>query len=295
MLKKDFSRGGFALTIAWISATVAQVVIDILCSTMFPKLYASPIYYWLVYIVSVYVVSFPLFVAVCGGKGTIAPVKDGVKITAKDFLKYILICLSLIYLFNFVGIIVNDGISRMIGKEVINPLETLDDTNQVLKFICTCLLAPFFEELMFRGVLLKKLRPHGNALAIWATAFAFGLYHGNFSQFFYATALGVVFASIVVKTNRLIYSMILHTIINTCGSVIIPGIMGYDNEQVQLVVVSAVLAIIVYGFILSRKMVNHITPEEKVNLAQVEGAVLNAGVITFIVLSGIMFALAIFL
>ncbi len=295
MLKNDFSRAGFALTAAWCASLVAQLITDVVCHTFLPQLYTSPSYYWVMYIISVYIVSVPTFVFVCGGRGILRPAEKKMKITVKDFVRLIFVCLSLTYIFNFVGAMVNEQISKVVGHNIVNPLVTLESTNKVLMFICTGLISPFTEEIMFRGVLLKKLRPYGDRLAVWFSAFAFGLYHGNFSQFFYALALGVVLGGISVKTNRLIYTILLHVVINICGSVIIPGVLEYNNYFVMCVGFAGLFALIIYGFVLSVKMLPHLRINESIGFYQIKTIITSPGVLSFLIASSLMFCMAIFM
>ena len=74
--------------------------------------------------------------------------------------------------------------------------------------------APVFEELIFRKLLLDRLRPFGDRCAILLCGVAFGLYHVNLGQFFYAAALGMVLAGIVLKTGKIWHSMVCHAALN---------------------------------------------------------------------------------
>lgn len=80
--------------------------------------------------------------------------------------------------------------------------------------------------------MLNKLRRYGDKIAIVTTALLFGLFHTNFSQFFYATVLGIIFAYVVLKTGTIKYSIILHIFVNMMGSFIIPLIIGDGSNLV---------------------------------------------------------------
>ena len=97
---------------------------------------------------------------------------------------------------------------------------------------------------MFRGIMLNKIRIYGDKVAIITTAILFGLFHANFSQFFYAVALGLVFAYVTLKTGTIKYSIILHIAVNMVGSVIMPAIVG-DGSNIQLVGLAGIILIIV--------------------------------------------------
>lgn len=82
-------------------------------------------------------------------------------------------------------------------------------------FFFVAVIAPIFEELIFRKLLLYPLRRHGDWFAIIMTALMFGFYHGNFDQMPYAFVVGMLFALLAVNTNSVIPSMILHVLNNT--------------------------------------------------------------------------------
>ena len=121
---------------------------------------------------------------------------------------------------NFAGNLVNAVISAITGKPIRNPVQTLADSVPLgVMALCTVLLAPIAEELFFRRVLIDRLRKYGDMPAILVSAAIFGLSHGNFSQFFYAFFLGLVFGAVYCSTGRLRYGIGLHMAINFFGSV----------------------------------------------------------------------------
>ncbi|MGI6011486.1 MAG: HAD hydrolase-like protein [Ruminococcus sp.] len=64
--------------------------------------------------------------------------------------------------------------------------------------------APVVEELLFRGLVLKRIQDYlGNVWAVVLSALIFGLYHGNVVQFVYAGLLGLAFGMIMCRTNSL--------------------------------------------------------------------------------------------
>lgn len=76
-------------------------------------------------------------------------------------------------------------------------------------------IPPLVEEMIFRGVVLQSLRRFGNGFAIFASALFFGLYHGNFVQFVFAFICGLVMGLIVVRTNSLLPTIIIHLLNNS--------------------------------------------------------------------------------
>ena len=74
--------------------------------------------------------------------------------------------------------------------------------------------APILEELTFRKALLDGLHDQHEGYAAVISALLFGLMHGNHMQFFLAFFIGLIFAMVYQRTGRVIYSMILHAMIN---------------------------------------------------------------------------------
>lgn len=85
--------------------------------------------------------------------------------------------------------------------------------------------APIVEELIFRKFIIDRLSGYGRFLAIFVSSLCFALFHGNFSQFFYAFFLGMFFGYIYSKTGNILYSMGYHMIVNMFGSVILVYVM----------------------------------------------------------------------
>ena len=100
------------------------------------------------------------------------------------------------------------------------------------------------EEILFRGVMLNKLRTYGDKIAIITTALLFGLFHENFSQFFYAVGLGVVFAYVTLKTGTIKYSIGLHIMINMMGSVI-------GTQVLNSTIATMIFGIVVWVFVIA--------------------------------------------
>ncbi len=90
-----------------------------------------------------------------------------------------------------------------------------DMPSAIVLFIQLTVVAPIFEELWFRGFVMESLRPYGNGFAIFISAILFGLTHGNFEQFFYATALGIFLGYIAISTKSIITTTIMHAIFNS--------------------------------------------------------------------------------
>lgn len=79
-----------------------------------------------------------------------------------------------------------------------------------------CLLVPIAEELLFRGVVYKRLRMQlGIPLALVLSAVIFGIMHFNLVQFLYAGIIGLLLAFLLEKTGYLYTAILGHVAANT--------------------------------------------------------------------------------
>lgn len=155
---------------------------------------------------------------------------------AGRFFRLLVICFFLMYGGNLFGNLVNAVISDLFGISITDPVESLVTGGIPMPalFVLTVILAPFFEELFFRKLLIDRMNVYGQGTAIIATAVMFGLFHGNLSQFFYAMALGLVFGYIYVKTGKLRYSVFMHMIINFWGGIVSGSLV--TNESISALI-----------------------------------------------------------
>jgi len=88
--------------------------------------------------------------------------------------------------------------------------------------VCTVIGAPFFEELFFRGVLMRALarlfgtwgRWVGPALAVVISGVAFGLAHYEPLQLLGLSLFGVILGAVSYRTGRLGMNMVAHASFN---------------------------------------------------------------------------------
>lgn len=146
---------------------------------------------------------------------------DKEKLSIQTIAKYFCVALTLMWAGNLIGL----GITALIGhattSEIINPIEHLiQNTNIYVNAIIVVMLAPIFEELFFRKLLIDRTIKYGAKLSILLSALLFALFHGNLNQFFYAFFIGGFFAYVYIKTGNIKYSIVLHGFVNFLGSVV---------------------------------------------------------------------------
>jgi len=89
--------------------------------------------------------------------------------------------------------------------------------------VMTVVMAPVFEEIIFRGIIQKGLINGGMkpVKAIWISSIVFGLVHGNPWQFVGAVLLGFVLGTVYYKTKSLLLPMLLHGFNNLVSTLLI--------------------------------------------------------------------------
>lgn len=96
---------------------------------------------------------------------------------------------------------------------------TLLDGPFFLMLVATGICAPILEEIIFRGLILSRLR---KVMPFWVAAFIssllFGLAHGHPLWIAYATLLGIAFCVVTKETGSILPSMLIHAIFNSAGT-----------------------------------------------------------------------------
>lgn len=98
-------------------------------------------------------------------------------------------------------------------------IEALRETDDVARrmaiAVTAILLAPVFEEALFRGILYPALKQAGYPrFALWGTAVLFGLSHMNMLTFASLTFFGLVLALLYERTDNLLAPIAAHTAFN---------------------------------------------------------------------------------
>jgi membrane protease YdiL (CAAX protease family) len=80
-----------------------------------------------------------------------------------------------------------------------------------------CLLAPFVEELLFRGVGYSLLRPLGAAPAVLLIGVAFGVWHGLLIALLILVPFGSLLAYLRERTDSVVPGMVVHGLFNAAA------------------------------------------------------------------------------
>ena len=148
-------------------------------------------------------------------KSTIASFK--IKPNATQLILAVFIWIGFLPLCEFfTTLIPTDGYLEDLFKQFGSAFETLLQY-KVAGFIMVCIFAPIFEEILFRGIILKglinfKINP---VIAIVVSGIIFGAAHFNPWQFVGAGLLGTIFGFVYYRTKSILLPIILHALNNT--------------------------------------------------------------------------------
>ena len=105
-------------------------------------------------------------------------------------------------------------------------------------------LAPIFEELIFRKLIIDRTRRFGELTSILLSSFLFGLVHCNVYQIFYAFALGLILGYVYMRTGNVILTIIMHVLINSSSSILYPLAPELYNYYVYAMSALGIISII---------------------------------------------------
>ena len=239
-LKYTVGKTTLAFGIFAVVYVISSLLLGKVAETVLPAEYlANQWISFLLNVVPLYGIAFPVMLCLLRGTHGFAPAKK--KLSFEAILVLFPMGVSLMIIGNIVSQIVISYIARFFPWINQNDpvTELLTENGLLVTVILTLVVAPVMEELLFRKILLDRISPLGEGISILLSGFLFGALHCNLQQFFYATLFGMLLAFIYLKTGKVIYTMLLHMLINLfCG--VLPKlfigdwILALEGEEVVL-------------------------------------------------------------
>lgn len=180
---------------------------------------------YLVTDVPLYGVALPCAVWMMSGVPTV-PVRK-YRLSGAQYFQLLLMAFAVMYVGSFLGSL----LANIFASSSTNPLESLVGGNIWADILFVVILAPIVEEWFFRKQLISRLRAYDEKTAIVFSALAFGLFHTNLYQLFYAFGVGLLFGYIYVRTSNVWITISMHMILNLNGGVIAPAILGSVGSE----------------------------------------------------------------
>ena len=140
----------------------------------------------------------------------------------------------------FLNMRVNVILSKL-GIEKIEQLPPSADTDAIfMGFLLTCVVAPLFEEIFYRGIILHLLKGYGKGAAIVITALLFALAHGSISVFVSPLVFGLVLGYVTVRNGSVWPAIFMHFGCNLISWLL----MTFETTQALSIAISVATAIL---------------------------------------------------
>lgn len=248
--RKSFSRMGWALVALLLVPSAVSLLLSVILDLVGSPLVRDDWFLMFTQAGVLYLVGFPLAAFLLRK----LPVGEAERRPLRiwELLQMMCIVVGALFLGNIVTTIFTELISGLRGSPVTNPLEEVMDYPLGWLLLLTCVLAPLAEEILFRGLLLDRLRPYGDRFAVMASALAFAMMHGNLSQLIYAFTTGLILGCIALRTGRVRETVLCHAVTNFLGgglSEVLMRIPGITEEVAVLTVAAVLLGVTALGII----------------------------------------------
>ena len=173
---------------------------------------------YLLDLVPFYVVAIPLCAFLLSRLAKQTPARESMAPLA--YLGWLCVGLTFAAAGNLIGQAVTGIITALTGSAPTSANDLLGRGSMWWALLFIGVLAPVFEEIIFRKFVVDALRRYGEGTAILLSAMIFGLAHGNFTQCFYTFGLGLILAVFYCRTGKLIASILPHMALNTCSTLL---------------------------------------------------------------------------
>ena len=141
------------------------------------------------------------------------------------------------------GIETLEHVSNNFGFSIMESIESATSVSETLSmFLYVSLIAPVFEEILFRGLILRSLQPYGKKFAIFTSAYLFGMFHGNIVQSPYAFLIGLVLGYVTIE-----YSMVWAVVLHMGNNLILGDLLGRITQFLPFKAQEWIFLILIWG------------------------------------------------
>lgn len=219
---KHFSRLGWIYFAGSVAIFLVQYVVFLVIQTVAPQILYHYDTALILSSASMYLLAFPVTIGLAQKLPSVRiPQK---KMSMGKWITAFFMSYALMYIMNLAGVFLTSVLGIVIGNPVKNPFgDAAVDMSLPTAILLVVLCAPVVEEYVFRKIIIDRSIRYGEKTAIVLSGVMFALFHGNLNQFVYALGLGMFFGFIYVKTGKLVYTIVLHALVNFMGAV--PGLL----------------------------------------------------------------------
>ena len=193
----------FALVLLW-------MVIGVYPLVLFAKVTNITDFGVLLLVQHLFLIILPGVIYLIGSKESVKSTLRLNKLNIKQIMLVIGIALLSQPIMSFFSLIS----SFFFNNDVSDAIFSMADRPYLLLLSLIALLPSISEELILRGIVLKGYERKNKYIAALITGIMFGIFHLNYHQFLYTAVMGFILSLVVIITNSIYSSMIIHFIIN---------------------------------------------------------------------------------
>lgn len=171
---------------------------------------------------------------------------DGMDVKSISVLRFVSLILFGLALQVFVSLAMS---FIPIPEELFNEHESsyalLGNESLFLQILSTGIITGITEELVFRGVIAKRLRQHlPPVAAVIISAVIFGLVHPTILSMVYATVLGLILGALYIKYDSVIPSIICHAAFNSMSCLL--SLITEDTAIILVIIIFVSVPLLIY-------------------------------------------------
>ena len=162
-----------------------------------------------------------------------------------QYLKFVVMALGAAWLTSLIMGFIMNSLSGIVIFETPD-FSTKDSfIVNICLIIYAVIVAPISEELIFRGLILGKLKQYGNVFASIIVSLLFALIHGNLPQSIPTFIVSLFLCWVTLQSNSIIPAISIHMINNAVAQ-----LGDINNEVFQLVINVLIVIIIIIAVVL---------------------------------------------
>lgn len=275
--KKSIEKIGFGIAIMFLISWIWAIFIR-------NKLNLTSIQNTIIGIIVLYVIGLCLF------KLIIKNIPNYKIEKGKISLKELVLC----FLLQFSSILVMSVLTVILSKITGNEIGGEIDALTPLMLFQLLIFNPIIEEYVFRKLFTDKLLKHGELLFMLTSSFCFSIVHGvslGIPQILYTFILGMIWSYVYIKSGNLLVPIILHSLSNLFGSVIIQSLQSVSQIAVSIYSMCIMLMGIV-GIILffsNKKKIKIDNDNKLITKLALKDIFFNKGILFYIIITITMF------
>ena len=156
-----------------------------------------------------------------------------------QYLKFVVMALGAAWLTSLIMGFIMNSLSGIVIFETPD-FSTKDSfIVNICLIIYAVIVAPISEELIFRGLILGKLKQYGNVFASIIVSLLFALIHGNLPQSIPTFIVSLFLCWVTLQSNSIIPAISIHMINNAVAQ------LGDINNEVFQLVINVLIVIII--------------------------------------------------